>query len=192
MKSCQDNIAYLYENDARVLFLGDFNFSSIEWCFQPDGSLIPSNYLRDDLDDANAAFVHLLSCFNIQQFNRFPNCNGRFLDLVLTDLEPSKATCIEPSIILCDIIDAHHPPLQLILDITKPSYLSVLRRDYRNAGYDAIITELNEVDWKQELTGDADEMTQQSHQTEELIWPISLMVQLQTHLYVREETPSQC
>lgn len=96
-KSLQDSIAQIEDDDFKILIVGDFNMASFNWRLQPDGSLLPVNYLSDDANGMNAALVHTMNCFDLLQFNQLTNASGRTLDLILCDLDPSRISCISPT-----------------------------------------------------------------------------------------------
>lgn len=75
-------------------------------------SMSPSNYINDDPVNVNGDFVQTTSCFDLSQFNTVLNANGRFLDLMPSDIESSKISCVQTEIILSDRIDVQHPPQQ--------------------------------------------------------------------------------
>lgn len=166
-KSLSDNIAAIPDMDSNILIVGDLNLASINWIRQAGGIFEPNDYLRDDPGDVNAAFVHTLTCFELTQFNGLSNAYGRHLDLVLSDFESSKIRCQGPRMILSDKVDAHHPPIEIKLHVTKPTYLAPnepRRLAYRLANYDDVIAELNSTNWTDELVGDVDSMTARFYQ----------------------------
>lgn len=161
IKSLQDNIAAIEENDFRILICGDFNLSTINWLLKADGSLEPFDYLANDLHGTNSELIHGMNCFNLQQFNRLTNSNNRILDLALSDIDPAMIKCSTPVLPLCSIVDTHHPPYQLDIDIAKPRFLienEILRYNYPKGDYVAINAELQSIDWAAELVGDVDSM----------------------------------
>ena len=166
-KSLSNNIASITEPDAKILISCDLNMPSITWTLQSSGFCEPTEYLLDDTGDANAALIHTTNCFDLKQYNRYPNANGRYLDLVLSDIEPSMIGCYEPSMILSDHVDAHHPPIEINLHVHKPTYLPAnqpQRFAFRKLNYYDLIEQLNSIDWFNELVGDVDLMTQRFYQ----------------------------
>lgn len=87
--------------------------------------MMPINYLTDDLNDMNVNFIHLLDCFNLSQWNDTPNSIGKYLDLILCDIEHKKLQPVLPSLELCEPVDVFHPPLQLDIDVSPPEFLPV-------------------------------------------------------------------
>lgn len=76
----KDNLALLSPTD-RVLLVGDFNTSKLEWNAGSEGILV----LSIDTGCANALEVlNLISYGNFKQFNGIKNENHKTLDLVFS------------------------------------------------------------------------------------------------------------
>ena len=103
VKAMHDNVASIREMDYHLLVLGDFNLSPINWSVCGDGSLDPGDYSTQDLNDTNAEMMHLMSCFNLKQFNRVFNPRNRILDLALTDFSPANVSCDEHEIMKSEL-----------------------------------------------------------------------------------------
>ena len=92
----------------------------------------------------------MMECFDLYQVNCIPNANGRLLDLCMIDIDSKLLYCSTPILTLSDRIDAHHPPIQLTLDVSKPSYLEAdepNKLDYTKADIEKITNDLDEIDW---------------------------------------------
>ena len=77
--------------------------------------------------------------------------------------------CFEPSIILSDRIDAHHPPIEINLLVQKTAYLPTnqpKRFAFRKTNYEDLVDELNSIDWRAELKpmDDVDLMAQRFYE----------------------------
>lgn len=161
VKSLQDNISIIEEEDYRLLICGDFNLPTLSWLLHSDGYLELHDYLAGDLHGTNAEIVHAMNCFELRQFNRLTNCNNRILDLALSDLPASEINCTEPDLILCSLMDRHHPPYQLNLLIERPSFRNDVdpkRFNFFKANYDQINAKLASIIWENELLGSVDDM----------------------------------
>ena len=121
LKSLQDNISSIASPDYQIIILADFNLSSIKWQSMANGSLSPVEYLSNDLNGMNAAFVQSTECFSLLQFNDNQNHVGRILDLFLSDICPEQIKCTSPATILSEPVDIHHPPFQVDVDIPSKS-----------------------------------------------------------------------
>lgn len=88
----------------------DFNLSTIIWEPSNDGFSLPVEYLTDDASHINANFIHSLNFLDLRQYNKTPNVNGRHLDLLLRDNDPSMICGVRPDLVLSDKIDVLHPP----------------------------------------------------------------------------------
>lgn len=155
LKAFHDNIALIPESDARIMLVGDFNLNTVDWNWN-GRYMTPTNYLNDDPGNVNADFIHTANCFDLCQFNSTSNANGRYLDLLLTDIECSKIRCIVPDTVLSDRVDSHHPPLQFDVNMSKPAFLDAAeprRLNFRTANYEAIVGELSCFSWERLLTG---------------------------------------
>ena len=160
-KSLFDNMAHIKDPDFKVIIYGDFNLASIQWSPNLDGSFSPAEYLLNDVNGINSVFVQTTSCFNLLQYNGTQNQLGRTLDLLLTDIDPEHLSCVAPSPILSEPIDAHHPPFQMDIDTSRPKIHPQCERkryDFEKADFDVINKELGAINWKSELVGDLNEM----------------------------------
>ena len=76
------------------------------------------------------------------------------LDLILTDLPPSNVSCNEPALELCLPVDAHHPPVELIINTAKPKYIQVTdppKFKFRRVNYDLVNEDIAKIGWSSEL-----------------------------------------
>lgn len=62
---------------------------------------------------------------------------------------------------LSEPIDRHHPPFQLDIVSSAPTYFRVnepKRFNYKKANYTTIVADLQEIDWNHTLTGNVEQM----------------------------------
>lgn len=88
-------------NSSNLLILGDFNlpeFVNIKQSVQPSAKMI--------------AMSQLIEFFNLKQFNKIPNVNGKCLDLVLSNVRDSDVVVTASNYPLVDE-DHYHPSLCL-------------------------------------------------------------------------------
>ena len=96
----------IYESflNRNIIIMGDFN-----------APLFGTDQVAND--SKSAAIARLMEMMNMGQFNKIPNANGRYLDLIF-----SNVSCI---VSLDDneisIIDKHHPPLRCEVECTLNS-----------------------------------------------------------------------
>lgn len=124
--------------DKPFIILGDFNLP---------------NYVSDPLGCAKCNyFQSFLSMHHFHQFNTVTNCNGRLLDLVLSNLKSDVGVSADDLPFVA--IDPHHPPLAVSLDLhghgsntsAFPSNDNI-RYNFRRADFTALYSELGGVDW---------------------------------------------
>lgn len=68
--------------------------------------------------------------------------------------------CSSPVTTLCPLIDIQHPPFQMLLEVSAPSYLSPvdpIKFDFTKANYEDINLEISQTPWKNLLTGSVDD-----------------------------------
>ena len=130
------------------LILGDFNMPSVLWYRDPDAI---SFYPSGNMNDIQYDFCTLLSSFGLNQFNGIPNDNGRFLDLIISNLDIVVKRCDQP---LTREDLPHHPALMFdVLNIClRPLREPPTRKfNFRKANYDRIRKFLSDIDWSYEI-----------------------------------------
>ncbi|CAH2097152.1 unnamed protein product [Euphydryas editha] len=92
-----------------------------------------------------------MSINNLYQFNSVGNCDGRQLDLVLSNFSNVKVSKAPD---LLSALDAYHPNLLIAVEHSHSSYLRSNRRShysYFKADYSAIVREIRSLNWVQLL-----------------------------------------
>ncbi|CAH4030604.1 unnamed protein product [Pieris brassicae] len=141
-----------------VVIAGDFNLPYISWSRDENlDTVLPTNY-EYPLGYALVDFVNLN---NLKQLNYVKNFNNRTLDLVFTNV--ANAT-LETPVDLLSKLDAHHPQLFVVLDLTV-AFLPKLQHiafNFYRADYSMIFKELRGIDWRLvfSVTNSIEEMTE--------------------------------
>ncbi|CAB3239331.1 unnamed protein product [Arctia plantaginis] len=129
----------------KFLVLGDFNQSNIVWQpLEDDIALNPTNLVNS----IQLNFIDNLNICNLQQYNHYTNINNKILDLVLSNGEVSVGLPSDPLV----IEDPHHKAICITTDFVQYHSLPVrpyVKFLYNLADYDAIRSELDQVDWRQ-------------------------------------------
>lgn len=139
--------------NSEFLLLGDYNLSdSITWSVDSDGVCNPQNVQGVKKLMAHA-LIDSLSLTNMKQFSCIKNNKNRTLDLVISNIDPSKLSLIEDVDPLVKI-DKQHPALLISVNLKPLKYLNEKRLPKFNF-FRANYTELNRliqcIDWKKEL-----------------------------------------
>ncbi|CAK1602258.1 unnamed protein product [Parnassius mnemosyne] len=127
-----------------LVVIGDFNMGFIEWSASDKYSyMTPCNY-------SNAlgySLVDFITINNLYQYNCINNCDGKLLDLVLSNL--TNIIVRKPPEIL-NKLDSYHPSLLISIEYGHISFLrSNSRIDYRyfKADYKTIVEKIKNIDW---------------------------------------------
>lgn len=130
------------EVSSKVLIVGDFNLSRIEW--QPTNAGLGPIFLDDSI--TSQEFHCTLSFCDLTQHNSITNPNDTILDLVLSDMDGIAVSRSDISLVP---EDAHHPTLVIEIDAhieyMKPK--KCRRFNFRRADYDSINEEIACMDW---------------------------------------------
>lgn len=140
----KDNVALIGPND-RVLIVGDFNVSKIDWSYTSNGVMIPT------LNESCLNSLEVLDMINFGNFNQFNsvvNFQNKILDLVLYT-DPARVIKVSKSLDNLVVPDMYHPTLEITIDI-HVSYLPTFNHrkyNFRKSNYDLICQELSITDW---------------------------------------------
>lgn len=93
---------------------------------------------------------NFMSLYNLKQYNNVLNCNNKYLDLILSNLNMSNILVKHSNRPLV-FEDIHHPALSILINI-KPLRLSgdrtqILRYDYKNTNFMKLWFLMNSIDW---------------------------------------------
>ncbi|GBN78909.1 hypothetical protein AVEN_101668-1, partial [Araneus ventricosus] len=130
---CFENFGF-FDN---ILICGDFNLP-----------------IYDDFGNNKNPLVIELSNFvnlyNLAQFNNTFNCNNKFLDLILTDIDFSQISVWHSDKPLVPE-DKHHPALSIsicfVADHPNRKNVNIYRYDFRRADFLAMWCFFREIDW---------------------------------------------
>lgn len=131
------------ENDL-ILVCGDFNCSTVRWECQP----VAENMSAVGVDSKWTGIIDTFNFLELKQFNKINNLNNRILDLVLCNKFRVKE--LTRSCVPIVNEDDHHPALEFLFDIKNYSYLkepTEYRLNFKKADFEAMNTDLSEVDW---------------------------------------------
>ncbi|GBM75495.1 hypothetical protein AVEN_183811-1 [Araneus ventricosus] len=127
-----------------MFICGDFNLS-INNNFNDSYCLYPT--LRELLN-----FMHL---FNMKQINKILNCNDKYLDFILSNIN-SCDIAIRHSDRPLVTEDFHHPELSIFMQFvparTNKSTDHVLKNDFKRADFPLLWYSIREIDWNFLLT----------------------------------------
>ncbi|CAH2108022.1 unnamed protein product [Euphydryas editha] len=110
-----------------------------------------TNKIMDEHTTKYTLIADFLELNDFKQFNNVPNCNNKFLDLVLCNSDIVNINeCPDP----IRSVDAHHSPLEISIEIT-PSRNKHLKLSHKliffKGDYDLIKKELSDISWEDEL-----------------------------------------
>lgn len=130
---------------------GDYNLAdTITWWHDP----VSGDYGASDLKGSiPSQLIDMLAITDMKQLNVIRNGNGRYLDLIITNIE-SNAVSVERSGFPLVSEDDHHPALQVCIDLVQPKFLSEKRPakvNFFKADYVRLNEELLKVNWLREL-----------------------------------------
>lgn len=153
-----NGVDYVISQMKNVIAVGDFNLGSIDWSRGADlnNQMFPSNYNNA----LGTAFVDFMSLNNLKQLNNISNIDGRYLDLVLSNIAGVEVS--EPLDLLTKL-DSRHPHLLVKLHGCNTSFLKPKGRsdfNFFKANYSEICADLDCLDWVTmfDYCGDVDEM----------------------------------
>lgn len=154
-KRIGDVVATADVNDRFVLF-GDYNLSdSVTW-HAADGTCDPKVNSQSNFDKRIPnELLNLNALCDFKQVNRIRNELERTIDLVLTDVDLGKievSRCLDPLV----SEDAHHPALEVVVDVNPIKYLAERRSpkvNFYKANYPELNEKLRNVEWEIELSG---------------------------------------
>ena len=133
----------------KLLIIGDFNLSSLEWR-ESGNVLLP--LLTNNLNIPNTELLNFMSLSNLSQLNNIKNKNNHILDLCLTN----DANCkLSTAPIFLVPIDDHHPPF--IVNISFKNNTKFMPRtphqilDFKNADFELINEKIMSIEWKQQF-----------------------------------------
>ncbi|KAL0870278.1 hypothetical protein ABMA27_005303 [Loxostege sticticalis] len=152
-----NNVANVLDYTDNVIILGDFNLTHIEWTRKDHTSVMNPIHYNSKIEYALLDFMTLN---NLCQFNHVLNCNGRILDLVLSNLSLYK---VDQPLASLSKLDPHHPSIVVsIADSVSPKLNTneYLKSNFFKADYESIAGELEDTDWQSEFSHcvDTDEM----------------------------------
>ncbi|KAL0839060.1 hypothetical protein ABMA28_017046 [Loxostege sticticalis] len=138
-----DNVMGQTDN---VIMAGDFNLGFIGWNSgdDKDAGMIPNNYNST----LGCSLVDFMSLNNLNQLNNIPNSDGRYLDLVMSNIPGANVSV--PLDLLCKL-DPRHPNLLVTLQYCEVINLHPRERsdfNFFKANYEEIASELQCVDWE--------------------------------------------
>lgn len=140
----RDNITKMESTD-RLIILGDFNLSEIQWCRDSDNFLIPLNYTSEQSLD----LVNSMQFGGLNQLNYITNHRQQILDLVLSNESPNSVS-VQRGFPFVDE-DVYHPTLSITLSHRiklMKSNESYKRLNFRRANYAQINEDLKSINWK--------------------------------------------
>ena len=132
------SLTYLNNSKSNLIVVGDFNLTDyVKYYNDLDGTCPPSiMHLRN-----------FMSFFGISQLNSVRNSNERILDLVMCQQTISVSESLDPLL----PVDAHHPPLDIHLDIpvllNKPKHNCNRSYNFKKADFSLLYSEILAVDW---------------------------------------------
>lgn len=148
---CVHQIVQNAASNDSIVILGDYNLSRLSWSYDDDvEGYLPSNASSEQ----ELILTENMISSGLQQICDVSNFNRRLLDLAFVS-NSSEAELIEaPSTILSP--DRHHTPFVVRLDIRpvldQHHHTNVEQDfDFGRCDYDAVINELNSLDWHQTL-----------------------------------------
>lgn len=139
----RENISKLESTD-RLIILGDFNLSEIQWHLNSDNFLTPTNIKSDQSID----LINSMQFGGLNQFNHVLNHRQEILDLVLSNDTPSSLN-IQRGFPLVNE-DNYHPTISINLS----TQIKLMKTDdshkklnFRKANYTQINEDLKLIDW---------------------------------------------
>lgn len=112
---CSDSLSWITSRIAltdKILILGDFNFSSVAWCYSSSGYLYP-NLSRSSLNPLQKQLLDDFSTAGLVQINTVLNSNHRLLDLCFVTADQTFDVSITeaPTPLVKHV--RHHPALHI-------------------------------------------------------------------------------
>lgn len=150
LKTFSDQLADIVLSNQcdKFILLGDFNMPNITWTQLDEAShLAASNIQGSNQID----FFDSINLCNLSQYNYINNTNNRILDLIFCNSELTIARCYDK--LLPE--DNHHPALCVSAEFVQLHKLRprpYTKYLYNLGDYDSIISKIDEIDWRQELS----------------------------------------
>uniref|UniRef100_A0A2M4CUU6 Putative reverse transcriptase n=1 Tax=Anopheles darlingi TaxID=43151 RepID=A0A2M4CUU6_ANODA len=144
-ESLLDISSRMKSND-RLLLIGDFNQPSISWCQTASSDLASGGQLifltPSSHSSAGLEFIDMMDSFNLFQLNGAKNHLERTLDLVYADVYAAQLTSVSTHVDPLLPIDLHHPPLEILSDISvsskSPDTATVSRFDFKRTDFEKL------------------------------------------------------
>ena len=151
---CEETLLHSKHNN-EFLLVGDFNTTQISWLCSGSNTLLSPN---NPLDKKADLLIDFMTFFDLNQYNIIPNCNDRYLDLVLSTSKHTRITqCHRADPLSRE--DRHHPPLSFDLITSLPiktmKHNDNKRVNFRKCDFASVKEELRAFDWTTELDTDS-------------------------------------
>lgn len=144
-KKLYDNLSQIEEN-SKILLLGDFNMTYLQWDDSSPDSLTPVGYIGYPLYEE---FVEILQCFTLSNVSRVKNRDSRQLDLIVTNVDSHNVSTYPSDQRMCKI-DPYHPPIELHFEVETQTLMppkSYPKYNFKRADYDTLNHEIMSMDW---------------------------------------------
>lgn len=140
----RENISKLQNTD-RLIVVGDFNLSEIQWNLNSQNTLDPSNVKTVNSMD----LVNTMQFTDLQQFNHILNHRHVILDLILSNESPNTIDISRGFPLVVE--DSYHPSISISL-LKQINLMEVndsqKKLNFRKANYSQINEALSSIDWQ--------------------------------------------
>ncbi|XP_055527695.1 uncharacterized protein LOC129720266 [Wyeomyia smithii] len=138
-----------------IMVLGDYNLPHLRWQCDADlNGYLPSNASSEQ----EIVLTETLLACGLVQLNNLTNVNGRWLDLLFSNM-PDEVEVDEPPHPLLPV-DCHHRPFVVLLDarcdvLKAADRPAEVELNFRRCDFDVLNNALASIDWQQHLVNES-------------------------------------